>query len=44
MFRNKNFVYLLIGFSALNGAFNFLGSLLNFLLEPFNYTDVHIII
>ena len=40
LFKNKNFLLLLFAFSFLNGTFNFLGTLMNLIVKPFNYTDV----
>jgi Na+/melibiose symporter-like transporter len=38
--KDKNFILLFISFSVLNGTFNVLGALMNYLVAPFGYSDV----
>jgi hypothetical protein len=39
MLRSKKFLSLAFAFSTINGAFNIYGSLLDNILDPFNYTN-----
>lgn len=39
MFKSKKFLTLAFAFSTINGAFNIYGSLLDSILDPFNYSN-----
>lgn len=43
LFTSENFLALLVGFSLINGTFSYFGAAINFILVPFNYTDVLIL-